>query len=406
MLKSAKSQQYSMTNLSDALKLVNEERIIELAKQVIEIPSVSGEEKAVMEHAAKLLRDMGVHVELYGSEDRPIIYACINPEAEKQIIFNGHLDVVPIAKPDAWSKDPWKPEVEDGKLYGRGSSDMKSSCAVMIHLLEIMKDLDLPLSVGVHLVPDEERGAAAGSKILVDKIVAGELRRPDYVVIGEQSNLQVRVAERGMFGFQVKFYGRAAHTAASRVTGINAIAKASKGVLALEHHIDKYHEWIGHPMQSVNIIQAGTVSNQVPAECTITVDRRLIIGETADDVVAEVTADLDKAGEGDPDWQWEIVAGKDENGDWQYTPANFTSPESELGQAFMKAVKAGIDHDPELYATWAGSTDGRLYRQAGIQTIGFGPIGFGAHGPDEFVFIDSLVKTAKVWVAVVHELSK
>ena len=72
----------------------------------------------------------------------------------------------------------------------------------------------------------------------------------------------------------------------------------------------------------------------------------------------------------------------------------------------MKAVKAGIDHDPELYATWAGSTDGRLYRQAGIQTIGFGPIGFGAHGPDEFVFIDSLVKTAKVWVAVVHELSK
>jgi len=406
VLKSANSQQYSMTNLSDALKLVDEERIIELAKQVIEIPSVSGEEKAVMEHAAKLLRDMGVHVELYGSEDRPIIYACINPEAEKQIIFNGHLDVVPIAKPDAWSKDPWKPEVEDGKIYGRGSSDMKSSCAVMIHLLEIMKNLDLPLSVGVHLVPDEERGAAAGSKILVDKIVAGELRRPDYVVIGEQSNLQVRVAERGMFGFQVKFYGRAAHTAASRVTGINAIAKASKGVLALEHHIDKYHEWIGHPMQSVNIIQAGTVSNQVPAECTITVDRRLIIGETADDVVAEVTADLDKAGEGDPDWQWEIVADKDENGDWQYTPANYTSPESELGQAFMKAVKAGIDHDPELYATWAGSTDGRLYRQAGIQTIGFGPIGFGAHGPDEFVFIDSLVKTAKVWVAVVHELSK
>ena len=395
-----------MKSLSDALKLVNEERIIELAKQLIEIPSVSGDEKAVMEHATKLLRDMGIHVEVHGSEERPIIYAYTNPEAEKQIIFNGHLDVVPIAKPDAWSKDPWKPVVEESRLYGRGSSDMKSSCAVMIHLLEIVKEMDLPISVGVHLVPDEERGATAGSKILVDKIVAGELRRPDYVVIGEQSNLQIRVAERGMFGFQVKFYGRAAHTAASRVTGINAIAKASKGVLALEHHIDKFHEWIGHPMQSVNIIQAGTVSNQVPAECTITVDRRLIIGETADDVVAEVTADLDKAGEGDPDWKWEIVADKTENGEWRYTPANFTSPESELGQAFRNAVKLGIDTEPELYVTWAGSTDGRLYRQAGIQTIGFGPIGFGAHGPDEFVFIDSLVKAARTWVAVVHELSK
>jgi len=395
-----------MTSLSDALKLVDEKRIIELAKQVIEIPSVSGEEKQVMEHVRKLLLDMGVHVEVLGSDERPIIYACINPEAEKQIIFNGHLDVVPIAKPDAWTKEPWKPILEDGKLYGRGSSDMKSSCATMIHLLEILKDMDLPLSVGVHLVPDEERGATAGSKIVVEKIVAGELRRPDYVVIGEQSNLQVRVAERGMFGYQVKFYGRAAHTAASRVSGINAIAKASKGVLALEHHIDKFHEWIGHPMQSVNIIQAGTVSNQVPAECTITVDRRLIIGETADDVVAEVTADLEKAGEGDPDWNWEIIAPKNEDGSWQYTPANYTSPDSELGQAFMKAVKTALDTEPELYVTWAGSTYGPLYRQAGMQTIGFGPIGNGAHGPDEFVYIDSLVKMAKVWVAVVHELAK
>ena len=206
-----------MTSLSDALKLVDEKRIIELSKQVIEIPSISGDEKQVMEHAKKLLEDMGVHVEALGSEDRPIIYACINPEAEKQIIFNGHLDVVPIAKPDAWTKDPWKPVVEDGMLYGRGSSDMKSSCATMIHLLEILKDMDLPLSVGVHLVPDEERGAAAGSKIVVDKIVAGELRRPDYVVIGEQSNLQVRVAERGMFGYQVKFYGRAAQIGRAHV---------------------------------------------------------------------------------------------------------------------------------------------------------------------------------------------
>jgi acetylornithine deacetylase/succinyl-diaminopimelate desuccinylase-like protein len=255
------------------------------------------------------------------------------------------------------------------------------------------------------LVPDEEKGAAQGSKILVDKIVAGEVRRPDYVIIGEQSNLQVRVAERGMFGFKVKFYGKAAHTAASRTTGVNAIAKASKGVLALEHHVDKFHEWIGHPMQSVNIIEAGTVSNQVPAECTITVDRRLIIGETADDVVAEVIADLEKAGEGDPDWKWEIIADKDDEGNWKYTPANYTPPDSDLGKAFMKAVPKGLEKDPELYVTWAGSTDGRLYRQAGMQTIGFGPIGKYAHGADEFVYVDSLVEMTKVWVALALELS-
>ena len=385
---------------------VDEARIVELAKELVSIPSVSGEEKAVMSRAKELLTEMGLEVELHGSDERPIINAVLNPRAERLLVFNGHLDVVPIAKPDAWTKDPWAPVLEDGRLYGRGSSDMKSSCAVMIHVMEILGDMGLPLAVALHLVPDEERGANFGSKVLVEKIKGGEMRRPDYVVIGEQSNLKVRVAERGMFGFQVRFYGRAAHTAASRVTGVNAIAKASKGVLVLEHHIDKFHEWIGHPMQSVNIIEGGTVSNQVPAVCTVTVDRRLIIGETADTAVAEVTADLDAAGEGDPDWSWEIVAPKDEDGQWVYTPANYTPPESELGQAFMEVVPMALGVEPELYVEWAGCTDGRLYRQAGMQTIGFGPIGFGAHGPDEFVLVDSLVKTAKVYLALALRLAE
>jgi acetylornithine deacetylase/succinyl-diaminopimelate desuccinylase len=395
----------SETTLSNAFKRINENRIIDLAKELISVPSVSGQEKEVMHRARELLEGAGIPVTFHGEEDRPIIEAVLNPEAERQLIFNGHLDVVPIARPDAWTKKPWDPILEDGRLYGRGSSDMKSSCAVMIHLMELLRDLKLPISVGVHLVPDEEKGAQFGSKILVDNIVAGKMRRPDYVVIGEQSNLKVRVAERGMFGFQVKFYGRAAHTAASRTNGVNAIAKASKGVLALEHHVDKFHPWIGHPMQSVNIIQGGTVTNQVPAECTITVDRRLIIGETADDVVALVKADLDKAGEGDPDWGWEIIAPKDENGNWVYTPANFTAPDTPLGNAFMEAVPAALRTEPDLYVEWAGSTDGRLYRQAGIQTIGFGPIGFGAHGPDEFVYVDSLVKQARVYVALIQSLT-
>jgi acetylornithine deacetylase/succinyl-diaminopimelate desuccinylase len=392
-------------SLESALSKIDRDRIIEIAKDLISIPSVSGEEKEIMHFTRGLLEDMGVDTEFHGGEDRPIIQAVTNPDAEKLLIFNGHLDVVPIAKPDAWTREPWNPILEENRLFGRGSSDMKSSCAVMIHLMELVQYMDLDLAIGVHLVPDEEKGAEFGSKILVDKIKSGELRRPDYVVIGEQSNLKVRIAERGMFGFQVKFYGRAAHTAASRVSGINAIAKAAKGVLALEHHIDKFHEWIGYPMQSVNIIEGGKVTNQVPAECTITVDRRLIIGETAEEVVAEVTADLENAGREDSDWRWEIVAPKDEHGNWVYTPANYSSPESELGEAFMKAVPAALDTEPDLYVEWAGSTDGRLYREIGIETIGFGPIGSGAHGPDEFVYVDTLEKAARVYVALAHELS-
>jgi len=392
--------------LKTALGKIREERIIELAKELIGVPSVTGDEKAVMNKAKELIEEFGVKVEFHGTDDRPIINAVLNPEGEKLLIFNGHLDVVPIAKPDAWSKDPWNPVVEGDRLYGRGSSDMKASCAVMIHILEVLKDTGPPISIGLHLVPDEEKGARHGSRVLVEKISEGKLRRPDYVVIGEKSNLNIRIAERGMFGFKVKFNGRAAHTAAARTSGINAIAKASKGVLALEHHIDKFHEWIGYPMLSVNLIEAGTVSNQVPAECTITVDRRLVIGETADEVVGEVTRDLDAAGEGDPDWSWEIVADKDEEGNWAYTPANYTPPDTELGKAFMKAVPLALGKEPELYVEWAGSTDGRLYRAEGIQTIGFGPKGGGAHGPDEYVDIPSLIEEARVYLALAYNLAK
>lgn len=392
--------------LENALSRINEERIIEIAKGLIRIPSVTGDEKEVMHYARDLLEELDIPVEFYGTDERPIINAILNPEKERLLIFNGHLDVVPIALPEAWTKKPWDPVVEDGHLYGRGASDMKASCAVMIHVMEILKEMDIDLAVGVHLVPDEEKGAREGSRILVDEITLGNLKEPAFVVIGEKSNLKVRVAERGMFGFKVKFYGRAAHTAAARTTGINAIAKASKGILALEHHIDKFHEWIGHPMLSVNMIEAGVVTNQVPAECTITVDRRLIIGETADEVVKEVKVDLDKAGEEDPDYRYEIIADKDDDGNWVYTPANYTAPDSELGEALMKAVTKALGREPELFVEWAGSTDGRLYRQAGIQTIGFGPRGEGSHGPDESIPINSLMEEARVYLTLVLQLSK
>jgi acetylornithine deacetylase/succinyl-diaminopimelate desuccinylase len=393
-------------SLETLLSRINEKRIIEIAKNLISIPSITGEEKDVMYYIRDLFEEIGIPVELHGSDDRPIINAILNPGAEKLLVFNGHLDVVPIARPEAWTKDPWVPIVENGLLYGRGASDMKACCAVMIHVLEILNHLDLDLAICAHLVPDEEKGAQAGSGILVEKIQKSSLRRPDYVVIGEKSNLKIRVAERGMLGFKVKFFGRAAHTAAARTSGINAIAKASKGVLSLEHHIDKFHEWIGYPMLSVNMIEAGIVSNQIPAECTITVDRRLIIGETADEVLLEVKKDLDKAGQGDSDYRYEILADKDKNGAWRYTPANYTSPDSELGQAFMKAVSVGLKKEPELFVEWAGSTDGRLYRQAGIPTIGFGPKGKGAHGPDECVPVDSLIDVAKVYLTLVYSLSQ
>ncbi len=395
-----------MPTLDEALKKISRDDIIETSKRLIRVPSITGDERKVVLLARDIIEGLGIETRLYGPEERPILTATINPEAKRLVAFNGHLDVVPPASLDAWSSDPWEPQLIGDNLTGRGSCDMKSACAVMIHVAGIIKEQKLPLGVALHLVPDEEKGATHGTKLLLEEVKKGSLRRPDYVVIGEKSNLKLRVAERGGWSFKIRFKGRATHTAYARYEGINAIAKASKGVLALEKPIDKWHPWIGAPVLSVNAIQAGTAGNQVPDECTISIDRRLIPGETADTVAAEVKKALAEAGKSDPDWRWEIDAPRDKDGKWIYNPANFTDPDTELGKAFKAAVKTALGKEPELFVEWAGGTDGAYYRAAGIQTIGFGPTGEHMHGPNELVYVDTLVDQARVYLALAHHLSK
>ena len=385
---------------------MNERHILNLAKELIRIPSVTGEEKAIALYTRDILETSGLPVEVHGSEERPIVLSTINSDTKPFLVFNGHLDTVPIADPKAWTHNPFDSVVEEGKLYGRGASDMKASCAVIMHVMEILNRLNIDCAVGAQLVPDEERGGAAGTRLLLGEMESGLLRKPDYVVIGEKSNLKIRIAERGSFGFSIRFKGRSTHTAYARTEGINAIAKAAKGVLALERGIDKYHPWIGSPVLSINSIHAGTVPNQVPDECVIRIDRRLIIGEAPETVIEEVTAALNGAGKGDPDWRWELEAQKDRNGNYVYSPASYTPLDSELVKTFYHAVSLAMGVEPELFVDWAGGTDGRFYRYAGIQTVGFGPKGEHAHGPDEFVYVDSLVEQAKVYLAAVLKLTE
>jgi len=392
--------------LKKAFSLVDEGRITSLAEELIRVPSVTGEEREVMHRAKVLMEESVLPVELRGSEARPVVLSTLNPDANPFLVLNGHLDTVPIADPKTWAHDPFDPFIDRGRLYGRGASDMKASCAVIMHVLEILDRVGLGIAVGAQLVPDEEKGGVQGTRLLLGEMEHGGFRRPDYVVVGEKSNLKVRIAERGSFGFSIRFRGRSTHTAYARTEGINAIAKAAKGILSLERPIDRYHPWIGHPVLSVNSIQAGTVPNQVPDECVVGVDRRLIIGEDPETVVADVTRALSEAGRGDPDWRWELEARRDEGGKYIYSPPSCTDPETELVKAFYRAVPAALGSEPELFVEWAGGTDGRFYRYAGIQTVGFGPKGEHAHGPNEFVYVDSLVSQARVYLALIHELAR
>lgn len=383
---------------------VSRDDIVTIARELIAIPSVSGDERAIMDFVERWARERGLDVQIVSKDPaRPNLVISIgDASAGLTIAMNGHLDVVPVSDPDAWKTGPFTPTVsEDGvRLYGRGSSDMKSATGVMLYLLALLKDAPLKGCLQAHIVSDEETSGMDGTIHLIDEIKAGRLPKPDYVLIGEKSDLKVRNAERGIFALNITFHGRASHTAAARVTGINAIVKAAKGVVALEGDIDKFHPAVGKPVISVNTIAAGVAHNVVPGECAISVDRRTIPGETREIVMAEIRAKLEAVAASDPEFKYTIV--EDPHGD--YIAANITDENSPIVKALQTAIRDVTKLEPEYFVAWAGATDGRFYRQAGIDTAGYGPGGEGAHGANEAVFIADLVTQAKVYSETIGAL--
>ncbi|MFN8591567.1 MAG: ArgE/DapE family deacylase [Thermomicrobiales bacterium] len=378
--------------------------IVAIASRLIAIPSQSGEERAVMDEVVRWCesRDLSFRV-LSRDPDRPNIVVTVgDANAGPTLVMNGHLDTVPVSDLSSWRTGPFAPTVSaDGtRLLGRGASDMKSSVAVMLYVADRFRHSRLAGAVQVHVVSDEETGGVYGTIFLLEEIAAGRLTRPTYCLIGEKSDLKVRNAERGLLAVEVTCYGRASHTAAARVTGINAIAKAAKAVLALEGDIDRFHPAVGKPVISINTIQAGVAHNVVPGECTFSIDRRLIPGETRDSAVDEIVAALDGVAASDPDFRYELEIDPRQD----HIPANITPADSPLVAAVQQSVRDTTGLEPEYFVAWAGATDGRFYRQAGIDTVGYGPGGENAHGANEAVYIDDLVTQANVYAATISRL--
>ncbi|MGI9254123.1 MAG: M20 family metallopeptidase, partial [Thermomicrobiales bacterium] len=184
--------------------------ILAMANNLIAIPSTSGEERAVMEWVARWCDQQGLSYEIVARDpDRPNIVITVgDPTSGPVLAMNGHLDTVPVSDPTAWRTGPYDPTLsEDGrKLFGRGSSDMKSSTGVMIYLMGLFKDAKFKGALQAHIVSDEETSATYGTIHLMDEIAAGRLPKPDYCLIGEKSDLKVRNAERGLVAFEVTVY--------------------------------------------------------------------------------------------------------------------------------------------------------------------------------------------------------
>ena len=385
---------------------IDTSELLRLADQLVAVPSVGRDVKAVMELAETYLRSHGVPVEIWAREpERPNVVATIG-QGRPLLAINGHLDTVPISDRSSWATNPFAGAVVDDRLYGLGALDMKGPCAVMLLTMAKLSKYvgQLAGTLQLQVVCDEEEGAGYGTIFLAEQMRAGKLPRPDMVIMGEFSNLRILHAERGTLKFEVTFFGRSTHTMTARVEGINPIVHAARAVQVLDRPLSDFDPQIGYGIISVNGIGAGRFPSQVPAECKILVDRRMLPGESDESCLAQAERDIIEALRDYPDARFEISHLLDQDGRPRYSPPNATPWDSPVVQIVARAHEKVTGQPAEPFVDWYGATDGRLFRLAGIDTVNYGPRGAHAHGANEFVELTSLETQARVFMTAILDL--
>jgi putative selenium metabolism hydrolase len=323
-------------------------------------------------------------------------------------MLNGHIDTVVVSDPDKWRHDPFGAEVSKGRLYGVGSCDMKAGLAAMVYGAKVLRDSGRPLqgSVAVAGVVQEEPCEGLGTRVLVEE----EGIRPDWVVLGEPSNLDVARGQRGRVAIHVTTHGRSAH-AASPHLGENAIYGATRLIFGLEMASNQTanDEFLGRGSLAVTKIKSYQASsNAIPDRCELVVDRRLTLGESEALALGEVQRVIAREGvkaEAATAEYHAISYTGYECHAREFFPAWVMPEDHPLVRAMLRAGKAPLRRRPQV-GRWDFSTEG-VYTAgvAGIPTVGFGPGDPDlAHTADEHVKLSDVAVAAEVYARLGWEL--
>ncbi len=351
-----------------------------------------GEEVRVVAACRELLGPLGARVEVIEpSPGRASVVAALPRTGKPVLVVNGHLDVVPINRAD-WSVDPFGAEVADGRVWGRGTADMKGGIAAAIEAVAALarSGREPAWDLVFHLVADEERGGRWGTRVLVE---GGFCDGVAACLVPEPTDLDVCVAERGLLVAHLTTLGRPAHGSAPR-QGISAIETAAKVVLALHaaDFDDQAHQLLGRPTANIGMIAGGSGHNTVAESCRVTIDRRLLPGVTLEQALAAVEAKV--AATLDPDLRYEIEVEV-------FGEASEMAPEHPFAELVGRCIAEATGRSPEVIGM-PFTTDARFLRNdAGVPAVVCGPGGIAqAHVHDEWVAIDRLVDAAATFATL------
>ena len=375
---------------------MNHSDTLELSLQLLRQPSVTPVDHNCQDIMAERLKKIGFNIESMRFEDVDNLWARKGTEGPV-FCFAGHTDVVPTGSLDAWHSDPFAPEIRDGKLYGRGSADMKTALAAMVVASErfVAKHPDHNGSIAFLITSDEEGPSINGTVKVVETLEARN-EKMDWCLVGEPSSTHrlgdiVKNGRRGSLNAVLTVKGKQGHVAYPHLA-INPIHTASKALAELCETVwDNGNEYFPATSFQVSNIQAGTgATNVVPGTMTVTFNFRYSTEVTAEQLKARVLEILDRH-----QLNYDIQ--------WTLSGLPFLTPVGELVNAAKNAIRNVTGVETEL-STSGGTSDGRFIAPTGAQVLELGVLNATIHQINEHVNIDDLEPLAEIYEQILEGL--
>jgi succinyl-diaminopimelate desuccinylase len=371
-------------------------------------PNPPGDTRAAAALLTEYLEKRGHRVEVIaGQPTLPNVLATVDNGPGRHLILNGHLDTFPVGDTRRWTVDPFGGEVRDGKIFGRGVSDMKTGVTASVAAFCLMAERQSAWSGRLTLaaVPDEETMGPWGANYLVDQ---HPKLRGDATLIGEPSTPRtVRFGERGIAWVRLVARGQSAHGAYPHL-GWNAIVALTEALRELREmetiawpvprevtaRIDAARagtdaligpgtsDTLGSVTVNVGVIQGGTKVNLVAEACQAEIDIRLPPGVSTGDVLRYVGRVVRRH----QGLRYEVV---------QLSEPNWTSPDLPFMQLVRDAVTR-VRGEAPLFNISSPATDSRVFRRVGIPVAVFGPTPYAMGAEDEHVTVADFMDTVRV----------
>jgi acetylornithine deacetylase len=328
---------------------------VDLLRETIRIPSESRSEDAVVAHLESAMRELGLAPRTNGRN----LTALLDGGDGPLLLLNSHTDTVPIGS--GWTRDPLKADIEDGKIYGRGSNDAKGCLIAMILGAQKAFATSSPKGKVLIAATCEEEVLGQGLEVLLPS-----LPRPDAAVVGEPTGLNSATAQKGLLLLEITANGKSAH--AAHGGGVNAVEAAARDVLALSKlSIDREHPALGKTTIHVTQISGGDRHNVIPDRCKLVVDIRTTPSVSPEEIIALVNKTV--AGE--------VTIRSNRLGSVE------TDPNHAIIQAALAANPAGSTYGSPTLSDWVFLK--------GIPTVKAGPgDSKRSHTPDEYLKVAEL----------------